>query len=68
MILLIVNSPMLRLTKVAKSMREIVKLAISKAQKSRLSRYTSFSRITSPSGDLDPFDGEVAFPSVNYVL
>ena len=44
-------------------MREIVKLAISQAQKrSRLSEDTYFSRITSPRGDFDPFDGEVAYP------
>ncbi|XP_061354097.1 protein EXECUTER 2, chloroplastic-like isoform X2 [Gastrolobium bilobum] len=45
-------------SKVSKSVREIVKLAISQAQKrSRLFEYTSFSRITSSRGDLDPFDG-----------
>ncbi|KAE9601438.1 hypothetical protein Lalb_Chr13g0297841 [Lupinus albus] len=44
--------------KVSKSVREMVKHAISQAQKrSRLSECTSFSRITSSRGDLDPFDG-----------
>lgn len=44
--------------KVAKDVREIVKLAISQAQKrNRFSEYTNFSRITTSSGDLDPFDG-----------
>lgn len=39
-------------------MREIVKLAISQAQKgNRLSEYTTFNRITTPESDLDPFDG-----------
>ncbi|KAL5076375.1 hypothetical protein RYX36_015359 [Vicia faba] len=47
-------------SKVSKSMRQIVKLAISQAQKkSRLSEDTYFSRITSSGsiGDIDPFDG-----------
>ncbi|KAK7317188.1 hypothetical protein RJT34_01198 [Clitoria ternatea] len=45
-------------SKVSKSMREIVKLAISQAQKrSRLSEDTHFSRITCSRGDFDPFDG-----------
>ncbi|AES71534.1 hypothetical protein MtrunA17_Chr3g0117751 [Medicago truncatula] len=45
-------------SKVSKSMREIVKLAISQAQKkSRLSEDTYFSRIACPRGDFDPFDG-----------
>ncbi|KAJ1384458.1 hypothetical protein SESBI_42525 [Sesbania bispinosa] len=45
-------------SKVSKNMREIVKLAISQAQKrSRLSEDTYFSRITSSRGDFDPFDG-----------
>ncbi|KAI9087563.1 hypothetical protein K1719_030433 [Acacia pycnantha] len=44
--------------KVSKSVREIVKLAINQAQKrSRLSEYTSFNRIITSQGDLDPFDG-----------
>ncbi|XP_061365377.1 protein EXECUTER 2, chloroplastic-like [Gastrolobium bilobum] len=45
-------------SKVSKSMLEIVKLAVSQAQKSsRLSEDTYFSRITSSRGDFDPFDG-----------
>ncbi|KAI5407052.1 protein EXECUTER 2, chloroplastic [Lathyrus oleraceus] len=47
-------------SKVPKSMREIVKLAFSQAQKNnRLSEDTYFSRITSSGsvGDSDPFDG-----------
>ncbi|KAH6757035.1 UvrB/UvrC domain protein [Perilla frutescens var. hirtella] len=44
--------------KISKDVREIVKLAVNQAQKrNRLSEYTSFSRITAPSGDLDPFEG-----------
>ncbi|KAI4336132.1 hypothetical protein L6164_014700 [Bauhinia variegata] len=44
--------------KISKSVREIVKLAISQAQKrSRLSENTTFNRITTSRGDLDPFDG-----------
>lgn len=43
-------------------MREIVKLAVSQAQKnSKLSEDTYFSRITSPKGDFDPFDGKLAY-------
>ncbi|KAK7281874.1 hypothetical protein RIF29_10217 [Crotalaria pallida] len=44
-------------SKVSKSMREIAKLSMIKAQKSRLSEDTYFSRINSSRGDLDPFDG-----------
>ncbi|KAL1333974.1 hypothetical protein HN51_062842 [Arachis hypogaea] len=45
-------------SKVSKSVREIVNLAINQAQKKRrLSEYTSFSRIPTSRGDLDPFDG-----------
>ncbi|KAE9587398.1 hypothetical protein Lalb_Chr23g0273211 [Lupinus albus] len=45
-------------SKVSKSMREIVKLAIVKAQKrSRLSQDTYFRRIPSSTRDSDPFDG-----------
>ncbi|KAI4319083.1 hypothetical protein MLD38_032728 [Melastoma candidum] len=44
--------------KVSRNVREIVKLAVTQAEKrSRLSEFTSFSRITTPKGDLDPFDG-----------
>ncbi|MED6207213.1 executer 1 [Stylosanthes scabra] len=45
-------------SKVTKNMREIVKLAINQAQKrSRLSEDTYFSRISTPRGAFDPFDG-----------
>ncbi|XP_021718947.1 protein EXECUTER 2, chloroplastic-like [Chenopodium quinoa] len=44
--------------KVSKNVREIVKLAVSQAQKkSKLTEYTKFNRIQIPRGNLDPFDG-----------
>ncbi|KAK7846467.1 protein executer 2 [Quercus suber] len=44
--------------KVSRNVREIVKLAVSQAQKrSILSEYTTFNRITTSRGDLDPFSG-----------
>jgi len=57
------NSPMLNLIKVSTCASELVKYATNKAQKiSILSEHTSFSRITSPSDNSDPFDSEVAYP------
>jgi len=42
--------------------REIVKLAVSQAQKqSSLSEYTTFSRVTTSNSSLDPFDGDLLY-------
>ncbi|KAK4773336.1 hypothetical protein SAY87_028355 [Trapa incisa] len=44
--------------KVSRNVREIVKLAVTQAEKRRkLSELTTFNRITTSGGDLDPFDG-----------
>ncbi|KAL7139022.1 hypothetical protein ABFS83_09G022600 [Erythranthe nasuta] len=44
--------------KLSRDAREIVKLAVSQAQKqNRVSEYTNFTRINTSKGDLDPFDG-----------
>ncbi|KAJ7956253.1 protein EXECUTER 1, chloroplastic [Quillaja saponaria] len=51
-------SPDMVSSKVSKKVRAMVKLAISQAQKrSTLSEYTTFNRITTTRGGLDPFDG-----------
>ncbi|OMP10331.1 hypothetical protein COLO4_04601 [Corchorus olitorius] len=44
--------------KVARDLREIVKLAVSQARRRcMLSEYTNFNRISSDNGNLDPFEG-----------
>ncbi|XP_050376050.1 protein EXECUTER 2, chloroplastic [Argentina anserina] len=44
--------------KVTKNMRDIVKLAVSQANKRKtVSQYTTFNRISTSRGDLDPFEG-----------
>ncbi|KAM7479913.1 hypothetical protein LguiA_028126 [Lonicera macranthoides] len=45
-------------SKAFRDVREMVKLAVSQAQKrEKLAEYTNFRRITTSRGDLDPFDG-----------
>ncbi|KAL7153453.1 hypothetical protein ABFS83_04G169800 [Erythranthe nasuta] len=44
--------------KISRNMREIIKLAVTQAQKhNRLSEYTNFRRVTTSKGDMDTFEG-----------
>lgn len=55
------RNTLLYLHQISKNVREIVKLAVSQAQKkNKLSEYTKFNRVQIPRGNLDPFDGKSA--------